>query len=76
MSDEAGTLEGHDCNTRVLMWTGIRVDHVFGLNSELRALGEVYVRDDPREFLSKLVAVWEEVMKVHQCYLYHRRNLG
>ena len=47
-SDDAGTFEGRDDSGEVV-WTGTRVDLVFGSNSELRALAEVYASDDARE---------------------------
>ena len=44
-------------------WTGSRVDLVFGSNSELRALAEVYASDDAKEkFVSDFVAAWAKVM--------------
>jgi catalase-peroxidase len=47
------------------MWTGSRVDLVFGSNSELRALAEVYASDDAREkFVRDFVAAWDKVMQL------------
>ena len=46
-----------------LRWTGSRVDLVFGSNSELRALAEVYASDDAREkFVHDFVSAWSKVM--------------
>ena len=46
-----------------MKWTGSRVDLVFGSNSELRALAEVYASDDAREkFVRDFVAAWVKVM--------------
>ncbi len=46
-------------------WTGSRVDLVFGSNSELRALAEVYASDDAREkFVHDFVAAWAKVMEL------------
>jgi len=46
-------------------WTGSRVDLVFGSNSELRALAEVYASDDAREkFVRDFVAAWDKVMNL------------
>ena len=46
-------------------WTGSRVDLVFGSNSELRALAEVYASDDARErFVRDFVAAWVKVMNL------------
>jgi catalase-peroxidase len=59
----ADTFEGRDLATGELRWTGSRVDLVFGSNSELRALAEVYASDDAREkFVHDFVAAWEKVM--------------
>jgi catalase-peroxidase len=58
-----GTYEGHDRATGELKWTGTRVDLVFGSNSELRALAEVYACDDAKEhFVRDFVAAWDKVM--------------
>ncbi len=55
--------EGRDLATGEVKWTGSRVDLVFGSNSELRALAEVYASDDAREkFVRDFVAAWVKVM--------------
>jgi catalase-peroxidase len=60
-----GVYEGRDEATGELRWTGSRVDLVFGSNSELRALAEVYASDDAREkFVSDFVAAWVKVMEL------------
>ena len=57
--------EGRDRETGDLKWTGTRVDLVFGSNSELRALAEVYGCDDGQEqFVSDFVAAWAKVMNL------------
>ena len=59
----AGTYEGTDCDTGNLKWTASRVDLVFGSNSQLRALAEVYAGDDAKEkFVNDFVAAWVKVM--------------
>jgi catalase-peroxidase len=64
-STDAGTFEGRDDATGELKWTGTRVDLVFGSNSELRALAEVYASDDAREkFVHDFVAAWVKVMNL------------
>jgi catalase-peroxidase len=64
-ADDASTFEGHDGATGELRWTGSRVDLVFGSNSELRALAEVYASDDAKEkFASDFVAAWSKVMEL------------
>ncbi|HEY6746741.1 MAG TPA: catalase/peroxidase HPI [Mycobacteriales bacterium] len=61
----AETFEGHDRATGELKWTGSRVDLVFGSNSELRALAEVYASDDAAEkFVHDFVAAWDKVMNL------------
>jgi catalase-peroxidase len=61
-SRDAGTFEARD-DTGAVRWTGSRADLVFGSNSELRALAEVYASDDAREkFVSDFVAAWAKVM--------------
>jgi catalase-peroxidase len=58
-----GQYEGRDVATGDLRWTGTRADLVFGSNSELRALSEVYASDDAREkFVYDFVAAWTKVM--------------
>ena len=64
-ADDAGSFEGRDVSTGELKWTGSRVDLVFGSNSELRALAEVYASDDAREkFAHDFVAAWVKVMNL------------
>ena len=59
------TFEGRDRATGEARWTGSRVDLVFGSNSELRALAEVYASDDAREkFVHDFVAAWAKVMNL------------
>ena len=61
-SDDAETFEGRDASGAV-RWTGSRVDLVFGSNSELRALAEVYAADDAGEKLVRdFVDAWVKVM--------------
>jgi catalase (peroxidase I) len=61
-SDE-NVFEGHDRKSGKLKWTGTRVDLVFGSNSELRALAEVYGADDAQaKFVADFVAAWTKVM--------------
>jgi catalase-peroxidase len=62
-SGDANTFEGRDAATGDLKWTGSRADLVFGSNSELRALAEVYASDDAKEkFVHDFVAAWTKVM--------------
>jgi len=64
-SQDATTFEGRDAVTGELKWTGSRADLVFGANSELRALAEVYASDDAKEkFVTDFVAAWDKVMNL------------
>jgi catalase-peroxidase len=64
-SEDANTFEGRDSATGAVRWTGSRVDLVFGSNSELRALAEVYASDDAKEkFVNDFVAAWVKVMNL------------
>jgi catalase-peroxidase len=64
-SDAADTFEGRDRKTGARKWTASRVDLVFGSNSELRALAEVYACDDAREkFVRDFVGAWDKVMNL------------
>jgi catalase-peroxidase len=60
-----GVLEGRDRKTGELKWTGTVVDLVFGSNSQLRALAEVYASSDAQgEFVQDFVAAWTKVMNL------------
>ena len=60
-----GVYEGRDCKTGELKWTASRVDLVFGSNSQLRALAEVYGSADAQEkFVGDFVAAWDKVMNL------------
>jgi catalase-peroxidase len=62
---DANTFEGRDAVTGEVKWTGSRVDLIFGSNSELRALAEVYASDDAKEkFVTDFVAAWHKVMNL------------
>ncbi|WP_421996191.1 catalase/peroxidase HPI [Roseococcus sp.] len=62
-SEAKDVYEGHDRKTGALRWTATRVDLVFGSNSELRALAEVYAAADAKEkFVKDFVAAWTKVM--------------
>ena len=64
-SEDANAFEGRDAATGEVKWTGSRVDLVFGSNSELRALAEVYASDDAKEkFVNDFVAAWNKVMNL------------
>jgi catalase-peroxidase len=61
----AGLYEGRDRATGAVRWTGTRADLVFGSNSELRALAEVYASDDAGgKFVQDFVAAWSKVMNL------------
>jgi catalase-peroxidase len=62
---DAGVLEGRDRATDELKWTGTVVDLVFGSNSQLRALAEVYASSDAQQvFVRDFVAAWNKVMNL------------
>jgi catalase-peroxidase len=62
-SSEEGVYQGRDRKTGELKWTGTRVDLVFGSNSQLRAIAEVYAGCDAEEkFLNDFVSAWNKVM--------------
>ncbi|MCX4625615.1 catalase/peroxidase HPI [Streptomyces sp. NBC_01443] len=64
-SQDANTFEGRDAASGEVKWTGTRADLVFGSNSELRALAEVYASDDAKEkFVKDFVAAWDKVMNL------------
>ncbi|MFF4824199.1 catalase/peroxidase HPI [Streptomyces sp. NPDC001312] len=64
-SEDAAAFEGRDAVTGEVKWTGSRADLVFGSNSELRALAEVYASDDAKEkFVEDFVAAWVKVMNL------------
>ncbi|MEU5039521.1 catalase/peroxidase HPI [Streptomyces griseorubiginosus] len=61
-SEDQTAFEGRDADTGQLKWTGTRADLVFGSNSELRALAEVYASDDAKEkFVKDFVDAWVKV---------------
>jgi len=65
VSEDANVFEGRDAATGELKWTGTRADLVFGSNSELRALAEVYAGDDAKEkFVHDFIAAWDKVMNL------------
>lgn len=65
VSEAEEVFEGRDRNTGELKWTGTRVDLVFGSNSQLRAIAEVYgCEDSQHKFVHDFVAAWEKVMNL------------
>jgi catalase-peroxidase len=65
VSKDADVFEGRDRKTGALKWTGTRVDLVFGSNSQLRALAEVYGSSDAeKKFIHDFVAAWNKVMNL------------
>ena len=64
-SSTQGVFEGRDRSSGKVKWTGTRVDLVFGSNSELRALAEVYACDENEaKFVNDFVAAWKKVMNL------------
>lgn len=70
-NDAKNIFEGHDRKTGELKWTGTRVDLIFGSNSELRAIAEVYACADSKDkFVQDFVAAWTKVMNL-DCFDLH-----
>jgi catalase-peroxidase len=64
-SETKEEFDGRDRKTGAPKWKGSRVDLIFGSNSELRALAEVYGSTDASEkFVNDFVAVWDKVMNL------------
>ncbi|GAB3894323.1 catalase/peroxidase HPI [Microbispora bryophytorum] len=64
-SEDQTTFEGRDPATGEVKWTGTRADLVFGANSELRAVAEVYASDDAKDkFVKDFVRAWDKVMNL------------
>ncbi len=65
MSDDERLFEGHDRKTSKTKWTATRADLVFGSNSQLRAIAEVYAQNDAKsKFVNDFVAAWVKVMNL------------
>ncbi|NER82834.1 MAG: catalase/peroxidase HPI, partial [Leptolyngbya sp. SIO1D8] len=65
VSDAEDVFEGRDRATGELKWTGTRVDLIFGSNSQLRAIAEVYgCEDSQQKFVQDFVAAWDKVMNL------------
>ncbi|HOD40189.1 MAG: Catalase-peroxidase [bacterium ADurb.Bin243] len=72
-ANDENVFEGRDRKTGELKWTGTRVDLVFGSNSQLRALAEVYASDDSGEkFIKDFVSAWNKVMNADRFDLSHK----
>jgi catalase-peroxidase len=64
-SKDADVFEGCDRATGELKWTGTRIDLIFGSNSQLRAIAEVYASEDSQEkFVHDFIAAWDKVMNL------------
>jgi catalase-peroxidase len=65
INDDKEVFEGRDRKTGSVKWTATRADLIFGSNSELRALAEVYASNDAKEKMVKdFVAAWTKVMNL------------
>ncbi|MHB8462354.1 MAG: catalase/peroxidase HPI, partial [Vulcanimicrobiaceae bacterium] len=72
-TEKPGIFEGRDRSSAALKWTGTRVDLIFGSNSELRALAEVYgSADAQKQFIDDFVAAWNKVMNLDRFDLQNR----
>jgi len=64
-SDEEILFEGRDRKSNKLEWTGTRADLIFGSNSQLRAIAEVYASEDSKtKFINDFVSAWSKVMNL------------
>lgn len=64
VDDKKEVFEGRDRATGQIKWTATRADLIFGSNSELRALAEVYASSDAKQkFISDFIAAWVKVME-------------
>jgi catalase-peroxidase len=62
-SEDENVFEGRDRKTGEIKWTGTRVDLIFGANSQLRAIAEVYAcEDSQKKFVKDFIAAWNKVM--------------
>jgi catalase-peroxidase len=65
VADNAAVFEGRDRATGAVKWTGTRADLIFGSNSQLRALAEVYAcADSEAAFVQDFIAAWTKVMNL------------
>ncbi len=65
ITEKEETFEGRDRKSGEVKWTGTRVDLIFGSNSQLRALAEVYAQNDAKEkFVKDFIAAWNKVMNL------------
>jgi catalase-peroxidase len=75
VSDAKDVFEGRDRKTGAVKWTGTRTDLVFGSNSQLRAIAEVYACSDSQEkFVKDFVAAWSKVMNLDRFDLARSRK--
>ena len=63
--ENKNVLEGRNRKTNVVKWTGTLTDMIFGSNSELRALAEVYAISEPNKFAENFIMVWSKVMNAN-----------
>lgn len=72
IDDSQEVFEGRDRLTGKVKWTGTRVDLIFGSNSELRAIAEVYACEDAKEkFVQDFIAAWDKVMNLDRFDLHN-----
>ena len=77
VSDDEEVFEGRDRQTGEVKWTGTRVDLIFGSNSQLRAIAEVYGQGDAQEkFVRDFIAAWTKVMNADRFDLSRSERLG
>jgi len=75
IDNDADIFEGRDRSTNELKWTGTRVDLIFGSNSQLRALAEVYACEDSKDkFVNDFISAWDKVMNADRFDLKKHRT--
>lgn len=70
-AEETGLFEGRDRHSKALKWSATRIDLMFGSNSQLRAISEIYAQDDARsKFSADFVTAWNKVMNADRFDLF------
>ena len=65
IAEDKMNFEGRDRKSNLVVWNATRADLIFGSNSELRAIAEVYASDDAKEkFVNDFVTTWSKVMQL------------
>ena len=74
-SKKEDIFQGKDRKTNKVKWTGTRADLIFGSNSQLRAIAEVYATDDAHDkFVNDFISAWTKVMNADRSILIKNKN--